>query len=81
MLPRRLQIEFAGIVQHYTDQHGGEIQAATIWQLFQQHYVQSQSSISYITHHLFESGNFQGIRIAIEQHGQSQWITGAGNGI
>jgi 2-isopropylmalate synthase len=80
VLPRRLQIEFAGIVQHYTDQHGGEIQAATIWQLFQQNYVQAQSSIHYVTHHLFESGNFQGIRIAIEQQGQSQWITGAGNG-
>lgn len=80
IMPRRLQIEFAGIVQHYTDQHGGEIHAATIWQLFQQTYVQNQSSLHYVTHHLFESGNFQGIRIAIEQQGQSQWITGAGNG-
>ena len=80
IMPRRLQIEFAGIVQHYTDQHGGEIHAATIWQLFQQTYVQNQSSLHFVTHHLFESGNFQGIRIAIEQQGQSQWITGAGNG-
>ena len=80
IMPRRLQIEFAGIVQHYTDQHGGEIHAATIWQLFQQTYVQNQSSLHYVTHHLFESGNFQGIRIAVEQQGQSQWITGAGNG-
>ena len=80
IMPRRLQIEFAGIVQHYTDQHGGEIHAATIWQLFQQNYVQNQNALRYVTHHLFESGNFQGIRIAIEQQGQSQWITGAGNG-
>ena len=80
VMPRRLQIEFAGIVQHYTDQHGGEIHAATIWQLFQQNYVQNQNALRYVTHHLFESGNFQGIRIAIEQQGQSQWITGAGNG-
>ena len=80
VMPRRLQIEFAGMVQHYTDQHGGEVQADTIWQLFQQNYVQDQSTLRYVTHHLFESGNGQGIRIAIEQQGQSQWITGEGNG-
>jgi 2-isopropylmalate synthase len=80
VLPRRLQIEFASIVQQYTDQHGGEIQANTIWQLFQKTYLHNHGSINYVTHHLFESGNLQGIRMAIESKGASQWITGAGNG-
>jgi len=29
VMPRRLQVEFSGEVQRYTDEHGGEMEAAT----------------------------------------------------
>jgi len=37
-LPRRLQIEFSGVVQRHTDDEGGEVAAARIWEIFQQEY-------------------------------------------
>src|ERR671937_1197024 len=33
-LPRRLQIEFSGVVQQFTDQSGGEVEPARIWAVF-----------------------------------------------
>ena len=80
VMPRRLQIEFAGIVQQHMDAYGREVHAADIWQLFQQTYVSKHTPVNYITHHLFEQGQAQGIRIAVETQGQTYWINGAGNG-
>jgi isopropylmalate/homocitrate/citramalate synthase len=31
VMPRRLQVEFSGVVQQQVDQHGGEMSAAAIW--------------------------------------------------
>ncbi|CAN01627.1 2-isopropylmalate synthase [Clavibacter michiganensis] len=38
-LPRRLQIEFSGVVQAKTDAEGGEIPSAQIWSIFQDEYL------------------------------------------
>jgi 2-isopropylmalate synthase len=38
-LPRRLQIEFSGIVQQRTDTEGGEIDPDAIWQVFVDEYL------------------------------------------
>ena len=38
-LPRRLQIEFSGIVQRYTDAYGGEISAERLWDIFTDEYL------------------------------------------
>ena len=38
-LPRRLQVEFSRIVQRHTDTYGGEINAATLWQIFADEYL------------------------------------------
>ncbi|MDO4142444.1 2-isopropylmalate synthase [Clavibacter michiganensis] len=38
-LPRRLQIEFSGVVQAKTDAEGGEITSAQIWSIFQDEYL------------------------------------------
>ncbi|MGA8115373.1 MAG: 2-isopropylmalate synthase [Actinocatenispora sp.] len=37
-LPRRLQIEFSGVVQRHTDSEGGEVSAARMWEIFQREY-------------------------------------------
>src|SRR4051812_23638697 len=38
-LPRRLQIEFSGVVQKHTDDEGGEVTAAQMWTAFSSEYL------------------------------------------
>jgi 2-isopropylmalate synthase len=38
-LPRKLQIEFSGVVQTKTDAEGGEVTSAQIWDIFQDEYL------------------------------------------
>jgi 2-isopropylmalate synthase len=40
-LPRRLQIEFSGVIQKYTDVEGGEVTPAQMWDIFSAEYLQS----------------------------------------
>src|SRR5207302_2061539 len=37
-LPRKLQIEFSGVVQRHTDDEGGEVAPAAMWEIFQREY-------------------------------------------
>lgn len=80
VMPRRLQIEFAAIVQQYSDQHGGEIGAATLWELFQRTYLATPLPVNYCSHQLFEDGKQQGIRLFITVNNEARQITGVGNG-
>ncbi|WP_422774513.1 2-isopropylmalate synthase [Plantactinospora sp. WMMC1484] len=43
-LPRRLQIEFSGVVQRVTDDGGGEVEPARMWQLFAEEYLVDRQS-------------------------------------
>ncbi len=38
-LPRRLQIEFSGVVQNKTDAEGGEVTSEELWTIFQDEYL------------------------------------------
>lgn len=38
-LPRRLQIEFSGVIQRYTDNEGGEVSPGAMWEIFQDEYL------------------------------------------
>ena len=80
VLPRRLQVEFSGVVQQHTDSHGGEMSASDIWQLFSRTYLETTSPVRYVEHHLFEHGNAQGIRLSIEINGTAHLLVGEGNG-
>jgi 2-isopropylmalate synthase len=80
VMPRRLQVEFAGVVQRETDAHGGEMSAADIWQLFSRTYLDTTAPVKYIEHHLFEHGNAQGIRLTVEVNNTTHLLTGEGNG-
>ena len=42
-LPRRLQIEFSGVVQRGVDQDGGEVAPAELWSRFQDEYLPSDA--------------------------------------
>ena len=80
VMPRRLQVEFSGVVQLHTDQHGGEMTAADIWQLFSRTYLETVQPVRYVEHHLFEHGQAQGIRLSIEVNGVTHLLKGEGNG-
>ncbi len=80
VMPRRLQVEFSGEVQRYTDTHGGEMEAADIWALFSRTYLENETPIAYVEHHLFEDGSAQGIRLTVQKNGEKYVLTGKGNG-
>jgi 2-isopropylmalate synthase len=43
-LPRRLQIEFSGVVQAFTDNEGGEIEPRRMWDIFAGEYLAGQQA-------------------------------------
>ncbi|MDQ0645762.1 2-isopropylmalate synthase [Microbacterium murale] len=43
-LPRKLQIEFSGVVQSKTDAEGGEVTSAQIWSIFNDEYLPSDDA-------------------------------------
>jgi 2-isopropylmalate synthase len=43
-LPRRLQIEFSQVVQRHTDDEGGEVSPAQLWQIFSDEYLPTAGS-------------------------------------
>ncbi|MDD2663099.1 MAG: 2-isopropylmalate synthase [Dechloromonas sp.] len=79
-MPRRLQVEFSGVVQRHTDTHGGELGAGDIWHLFAGTYLDAAAPVRYREHHLFEHGDVQGIRLSVDIDGQPHLLVGEGNG-
>ncbi len=80
VMPRRLQVEFAGVVQRETDASGREMTASDIWELFSRTYLDTARPVKYVEHHLFEHGKAQGIRLSVEIDGRPHLLTGEGNG-
>ena len=80
VMPRRLQVEFSGVVQAHTDAHGGEVSAGDIWRLFEDTYMGQEAAVRYVEHHLVERGNAQGIRLTVAVDGVSHRLAGEGNG-
>jgi 2-isopropylmalate synthase len=87
VMPRRLQVEFSGEVQTYTDAHGGEMTAQAIWDLFDATYLDApMAAVRYVEHHLFEEVGQagakpqQGIRMTVDVQGHTVQLVGKGNG-
>jgi 2-isopropylmalate synthase len=80
VMPRRLQIEFSGVVQDYTDTVGGEVAAEMLWKLFSKTYLDTTVPLTYREHHLFEKDKLQGIRLSVDIDGVPHLLTGEGNG-
>lgn len=77
VMPRRLQVEFASIVQRIADTQGSEIKADDIWQLFQNTYLNDRA-IALRDYQLTQDGH--GIQLDIEVNGLTQTLNGQGNG-
>jgi 2-isopropylmalate synthase len=58
-LPRKLQIEFSGVVQAKTDAEGGEVTSAEIWEIFQDEYLPTDDADSASRWGRFELTNMQ----------------------
>ena len=80
VMPRRLQVEFSRVVQAHTEATGTEVTASQIWSLFQDTYLTPASTLAYLTHHLYENGEQQGIRLRLDIDGAVREVTGEGNG-
>ena len=78
VMPRRLQVEFSGEVQAYTDAHGGEMSAQDLWNLFSKAYLQTTQPLNLVEHHLIDDG--LGIRLVVEAGGVTHTLSGRGNG-
>jgi len=80
VMPRRLQIEFSGVVQQHTDATGAEVSADELWQIFNRSYVQANAPMRYVEHHLFEHGDAQGVKITVAMGERRFTVSGEGNG-
>ncbi|HKT74252.1 MAG TPA: 2-isopropylmalate synthase [Steroidobacteraceae bacterium] len=80
VLPRRMQVEFSGIVQRHTDASETEMTAPELWSLFEASYFAEDPSIVYHDHRLFEIGEGQGIELELSIFGRRHTLRGAGNG-
>src|SRR5574343_468216 len=80
VMPRRMQVEFSGVVQRHADAVGTEIDAKTIWDLFSQTYIDARSPIAYVNHRLSEHGSQQAIELDLDVHGVRHRLHGEGNG-
>jgi 2-isopropylmalate synthase len=83
VMPRRLQVEFSGEVQAYTDTHGGEMSAQDIWNLFAETYVVPTEPVGYVGYQLTDhphDASGQGIRLTVDVAGARHTLQGYGNG-
>ncbi len=83
VMPRRLQVEFSGEVQAYTDTHGGEMSALDIWNLFASTYIAPTEPVGYVGYQLTDhphDASGQGIRLTVEVAGARHTLQGFGNG-
>ena len=83
-LPRRLQIEFSGVVQHVSEQTGKEVSSADISRLFAQEYLQRETPYRYLSSQVDDQAGQEDatVHTLIRTHFQDQELTleGWGNG-
>ncbi|SQE00628.1 2-isopropylmalate synthase [Parafrankia sp. BMG5.11] len=84
-LPRRLQIEFSGVVQKHTDDAGGEVTAGQLWEIFTREYRPEggdpAASLELLgSRTTAASGARDEVTVSVRLDGTETVITGSGNG-
>jgi 2-isopropylmalate synthase len=84
-LPRRLQIEFSGVVQRGVDQDGGEVAPAELWSRFQDEYLPDPTRawgrfelVNVVTDSTVDGAST--IEATVRDGEESLTLTGTGNG-
>ncbi|WP_028311681.1 2-isopropylmalate synthase [Derxia gummosa] len=80
VMPRRLQVEFSGVVQKHADAMGGEVSAAELWKLFRATYIDIDAPMRLREQHLSETARGQAVRLAVDIDGAPHLLAGEGNG-
>ena len=83
-MPRRLQIEFSQIIQKIADETGKEISRLEIWDAFQETYFKTDSTFSFLEHHIESSSSDKdqedSIKVKLLRENSEHSIEGVGNG-
>jgi 2-isopropylmalate synthase len=78
-LPRRLQIEFSHVIQRHTEDEGGEVDAALMWQIFSGEYL-APGPFELVRFGSASEGGVEQITATVRAFGAEHEITGTGNG-
>jgi 2-isopropylmalate synthase len=79
-LPRRLQIEFAGVIQKIADETGKEITSEMIWSAFEREYL-SPGPVEFLEHTTLPGpGGGRQIEARVKHGGRVREISGHGTG-
>jgi 2-isopropylmalate synthase len=78
-LPRRLQIEFSQVIQRHTDDEGGEVGAAQMWQIFAAEYLEP-GPFELVSFSSATDGGTERITATVRAFGTEHQLTGVGNG-
>jgi 2-isopropylmalate synthase len=80
-LPRRLQIEFSQVIQRHTDDEGGEVAPAEMWEMFRKEYLANSGEIRLNSHHTSAAAGEQDeLSVNVIIDGVTKTLTGSGNG-
>src|SRR5690242_16022546 len=82
-LPRRLQIEFSGVVQHHTDEEGGEVSPQQMWDIFAGEYLIEHQLSSAFKIEGYSTATVDGkveIDVEVFHRGVRRPLVGLGNG-
>ena len=82
-MPRRLQIEFSGVVQHHTDSEGGEVGPQQMWDIFAGEYLVDHQMATAFKINNYSTASVDGkveIDLEVTHRGQRRPLVGVGNG-
>jgi 2-isopropylmalate synthase len=78
-LPRRLQIEFSQVIQRHTEDEGGEVEPAAMWQLFAEEYL-ADGPFELVSFSSASEAGTERISAVVRAFGTEHNVTGVGNG-
>ncbi len=80
-LPRRLQIEFSQVIQRHTDDAGGEVDAATMWSIFESEYLLRENAAFVLRSFSSTSvDDLERVSAELVAFGKDWQVAGIGNG-
>ncbi|HEX5805795.1 MAG TPA: 2-isopropylmalate synthase [Macromonas sp.] len=80
VMPRRMQVEFSGVVQRHSEATGREINAVTLYELFSRTYMSSHPDVRYLGHRSTSSSTVHQVQLDLAVDGRAVSLTGEGNG-
>jgi 2-isopropylmalate synthase len=80
-LPRWMQIELSQVVQRYTEAHECEVNAQTIWQIFNDEFMDSSKKIQLVSFETSFAQGVESIEANIMNNQAIEHISGQGHGV